>query len=112
MFYITSGLYIVVISQSTQCRTLEMTIHLFTEGRDGGKVEERKEVRKERWREGREAFGLFVNYFTLFQKLKTSFIVTRPGYHEKVSMNITLLIFAVKLVKLFQALLIKCIFRS
>lgn len=112
MFYITSGLHLVVISQSMQCRTLEMNIHIFAEGREGGKVEERKEVRKERWREGREAFGLFINYFTRFQKLKISLIVTRQGYHEKVSMNITLLIFAVKLVKLFQTFPIRSIFRS
>lgn len=104
MFYITTGLYLVVISQRTQCRTLETKIHIFTEGRDGGKMEEKKEVRKEKWREERKTFGLLINYFTLFQKLKISLIITRQDCHENISMNITLLIFAVKLVKLFQPL--------
>lgn len=90
MFYITSGLSLVVISQNTQYRTLEMNLHICAEGRDGGKGEERKEVRKGRPREKIQSLGVLINYFTHFHKLKISLIVTRKGYHEKASMTITL----------------------
>lgn len=67
-------------------------------------------MRKERWREEREAFGLFINYFTLFQKLKISLVVTRLGYHEKVSMNHNAFDFCSEISKIISSLTDKMYF--